>query len=149
VQGGKTPVIPKCPEAKAKKLVGRELAEHARTCSRDGHGFHDASTDPRKIHAWWNRWPGANIGMPTGKRSGVFVLDVDDLGALAELEAEIGKLPATWTVRTPSGGLHLYFRHVEGVTNSPGALPDGIDVRGEGGYVLVPPSSGYRPEVAR
>ena len=113
------------------------------------HGFKDATTDPRRIHMWWSRWPQANIGMPTGERSGVFVLDVDDLGALAELEAQIGKLPATWTVRTPSGGLHLYFQHVEGVTNSPGGLPNGIDVRGQGGYVLVPPSSGYRSGAGR
>jgi hypothetical protein len=86
--------------------------------------------------------------MPTGERSGVFVLDVDDLGALAKLEAAIGALPATKAVRTPSEGLHLYFQHAVGITNRPGALPGGIDVRGEGGYVLVPPSSGYRSETA-
>ncbi len=110
------------------------------------HGHLDATTDRSRITAWWNRWPDANIGMPTGKRTGVFVLDADDLGALAELEANIGKLLATRIVRTPSGGLHLYFRHVEWITNSSGTLPEGIDVRGEGGYVLVPPSSGYASE---
>gem|GEM_PF-2944623 len=116
------------------------------------HGFKDASTDPRRITAWRHRWPNANIGMPTGEASGVFALDVDRLEALEELEREHGKLPDTLTVRTPSGGLHLDFRHVEGITNSPGGLPAGIDVRGEGGYVLVPPSAGYewesRSEVA-
>ena len=109
-------------------------------------GFKDASTDQSKITAWRNRWPLANIGMPTGERPGVFVLDVDRLEALGELEAEIGPLPETLTVATPRGGRHLYFRHVKGITNSPGGLPPGIDVRGEGGYVLVPPSSGYRWE---
>jgi hypothetical protein len=110
------------------------------------HGHLDATKERSRITALWNRWPDANIGMPTGERSGVFVLDVDDLGALAELEDAIGELPATRAVRTPSGGLHFYFSHAEGVTNSSGALPAGIDVRGEGGYVLVPPSGGYRSE---
>ena len=109
-------------------------------------GFKEATTDRSRITAWRNCWPLANIGMPTGGRSGVFVLDVDRPEALGELETEIGPLPATLSARTPRGGLHLYFRHVEGLTNSPGGLPPGIDVRGEGGYVLVPPSSGYRWE---
>lgn len=102
-----------------------------------------ASTDPRMIHMWGARFPQANIGMPTGEHNRVWVLDIDRPEALAELEAKIGKLPATLTARTPRGGWHLYFRHVEGITNSPGGLPNGIDVRGEGGYVLVPPSAGY------
>jgi hypothetical protein len=116
------------------------------------HGFKDASTDPRRITAWRHRRPHANIGMPTGERSGVFVLDVDRSEALEDLEREHGKLPETLTAETPSGGCHLYLRHVEGITNSPGGLPAGIDVRGEGGYVLVPPSAGYswenRAEIA-
>jgi hypothetical protein len=141
VPGDKKPVIPKCSDAKDKELVGNELARHAHTCSRDGHGLYDATTDPRKIHAWWNRWPDANIGMPTGERSEVFVPDIDVLAALAKLEKEHGKLPSTLQIRTPSGGIHFYFRHVEGVTNSSGGLPEGIDVRGEGGYVLLPPST--------
>jgi len=106
-----------------------------------GSGFKDATTDPRRVHMWGHRWPDANIAMPTGERSGMFVLDVDDLAALAKLEREHGPLPATLKIRTPRGGIHLYFRHVEGVTNSPGGLPEGIDVRGEGGYVLLPPSA--------
>jgi hypothetical protein len=86
--------------------------------------------------------------MPTGERSDIWVLDVDldaekgidGPAELRELEKKHGPLPATTTVRTPRGGLHVYFRHAEGVTNSPGRLPLGIDVRGEGGYVLLPPS---------
>ncbi len=65
---------------------------------------------------------------------------MDRLAALGELPAE---LPATWTVRTPSGGLHYYFQPVEGLANSAGGLPSGIDVRGLGGYVIAPPSPGY------
>ncbi len=106
-------------------------------------GFKDATTDPAKINAFWNANPGASIGMATGKESGAFVLDVDSLAALEELEEEHGRLPETLTVRTPSGGLHAYFEYVEGITNSPGGLPKGLDIRGQGGYVLVPPSPGY------
>ena len=109
-------------------------------------GFKDATTDPAKVNMLFNRYPGASIGVPTGRESGFFVLDVDSLTALEKLEKEHGKLPVTLMVRTPSGGLHIYFEYVEGVTNSPGGLPKGIDVRGQGGYVLVPPSPGYEIE---
>src|SRR5215218_4202398 len=69
-------------------------------------GHLDASTDPRQIHLWWNRWPGANIGIPTGQRSGLLVLDVDQPAGLDALEAEHGKLTATRTHATGSGGMH-------------------------------------------
>ncbi len=107
---------------------------------RTTHGFEDATTDQKRINMWWTRWPDALIGMPCGPATGVFVVDVDRLEALGELPRE---LPETFTVRTPGGGLHFYFRHVEGLTNRRGAMPAGIDIRGEGGYVIVPPSAGY------
>ena len=106
-------------------------------------GFHKATTDRRMVHGFWNANPGASIGVPTGERGGFFVLDVDRMEALDELP---GELPETLAVRTPRGGLHLYFEHGEGVTNSSGGLPKGLDVRGEGGYILVPPSPGYTVE---
>jgi Bifunctional DNA primase/polymerase, N-terminal/Primase C terminal 1 (PriCT-1) len=106
-------------------------------------GFKDATTDPGKVNAFWNRYRGAKIGMPTGKRSGVFVVDVDRLEALEELP---GELPETRTVRTLSGGVHYYFNHIDGLTNRRGALPDGIDIRGNGGYIILPPSDGYSVE---
>jgi hypothetical protein len=111
-------------------------------------GYLDASTDNSRITAWWNRWPEANIGMPTGERSGFWVLDVDKdrwgFGTLEALEAEHGALPPTYTVKTGRGGMHLYFRYpTDGSTirSSSGKLGMGLDVRGEGGYVLVPPST--------
>jgi len=111
------------------------------------HGCLDATTDPRRINMLWGKFRTANIGMATGEASDLIVVDVDPkhggIASLEELERKHGKLPTTLTVRTPSGGFHLYFRYVEGITNSPGGLPEGIDVRGEGGYVLVPPSVGY------
>ncbi len=104
------------------------------------HGFKDATTNRGRVNALWNRHRGAKIGMPTGEASGVSVVDVDRLEALEELPHA---LPETLTARTPSGGRHFYFKHADGLTNRTGALPDGIDVRGEGGYVIVPPSEGY------
>lgn len=103
-------------------------------------GFHDATTDRRRVHAFWNSKPGASIGMPTGEESGVFVLDQDRLDALGELP---GELPPTLTASTPRGGFHFFFKHIAGITNSSGSLPKGLDVRGQGGYVLLSPSPGY------
>ncbi len=117
------------------------------------HGFKDATTDPEQIRAWWREPPDASIGAPTGVTFWVLDEDVDpEKGidgclALEELEKEHGRLPDTYTVRTPRGGRHRWFLAAEGVTNSTGGLPAGIDVRGRGGYALVPPSEGY--EVAR
>jgi hypothetical protein len=130
----------------ALKIAGR--GKQVFPCKPDkkpftAHGFEDATTNPARITAWWTRWPEANIGVPTGKASGVFVVDVDRLEALAELEHE---MPETLTVRTPSGGLHFYLNYVDGVTNRTGQLPAGIDVRGAGGYVIAPPSAGYTVE---
>src|SRR3712207_6024227 len=66
-------------------------------------GFWEASTDERRIRAWWGRWPKANIGVPTGRASGLLVLDVDacdGLDALAELELSRGQPPRTSRART-------------------------------------------------
>jgi hypothetical protein len=109
-------------------------------------GHIDAATDPRKIHMWWKRWPNANIAVPTGKRSGTLVLDVDpDKGgeeSLALLEESHGTLPKTRTHRSGSDGVHYLLTYPEGseIRNSAGKLGRGLDVRGEGGYIVVPPS---------
>ena len=123
-------------------------------CKRGGkepltpNGHLDATTDKSRITAWFNRWPNANIAVPTGKRSGFFVLDVDKdswgFGTLEALEEQFGELPPTRTVKTGRGGLHYHFKYPEDGTvipNSSGRLGPGIDIRGEGGYVLVPPST--------
>jgi hypothetical protein len=110
-------------------------------------GHLDATTDPRRIHMWWKRWPHANIGIPTGRRSGIFALDVDQPAALDALEAEHGELPATRSHSTGSGGMHFLFKYPEDVEirNSAGKLAEGLDVRGEGGYIIAPPSRTTRP----
>ena len=107
-------------------------------------GFRDASTVPDRILHWWKQNPQAAIGVPTGEVSGVVVLDIDVRSGkdgrktLSELNISI---PATSVVHTPSGGLHYYFANPEeGMRCSAGVLGLGIDTRGDGGYVIVPPS---------
>lgn len=109
------------------------------------HGCKDATTDPAKIRSWWTKWPDANIGMATGEPSGIVVLDIDKhedadgAESLRDWESEFEALPATKTVLTGSGGVHYWFRTTKDVRNRAGVLP-GIDVRGTGGYVVIPPS---------
>ncbi|MDU7706304.1 MAG: bifunctional DNA primase/polymerase [Clostridium sp.] len=111
-------------------------------------GCKAATTDSRQIETWWSRWPNANIGIATGSVSGGLVvidLDVDkDKGingyeSLAIWQKENGELPETWTSITGRGGYHYIY--IDGATNRNRAgLYDGIDIRGEGGYIVAPPS---------
>jgi hypothetical protein len=111
-------------------------------------GLHSSSTDASVIRGWWARWPRANVAVRTGEVSGLVVVDVDPGhggdATLRELEAVHGDLPMTRTIRTASGGRHLYFRHPGGlVRNDAGrVLGRGVDLRGDGGYVIAPPSRG-------
>jgi hypothetical protein len=106
-------------------------------------GLKDATTDPTTVGNWWLKAATANVGIATGPQAGIWVLDVDTEGlrVLPELVAAHGDLPLTPTAKTGSGGRHYFFRYVDGLTNSRGALPNGIDVRGAGGYVVAPPSN--------
>lgn len=108
-------------------------------------GLNSASTDPEQVAEWWSRWPDASIGLVTGAASGLIVLDVDvqhgGQGTLLELERKHGKLPKAAEVLTGGGGKHVYFRHPGyEVRNSAGRLGPGLDIRGDGGYVIAPPS---------
>jgi hypothetical protein len=113
---------------------------------RNGNGFHGATTDCNLIDDWFWKWPDANVGVPTGGPVGL-VIDVDPRHdghhSLADLEDHYGRLPRTYTVSTGGGGWHRYFS-MDGIDppirNSAGLLGPGIDIRGEGGYVVVPPS---------
>jgi putative DNA primase/helicase len=113
-------------------------AKHPRTPN----GLKDATTDAAMIREWWERWPSANIGIRTGGPGSLLVIDVDVAhngdATLAELEAAHGEIRAP-TVSTGSGGLHLYLR-APATRNTAGAIGPGIDTRGEGGYVVAPPS---------
>jgi hypothetical protein len=107
-------------------------------------GVRDASADERQIRKWWSQWPTANIGIVTDAASGIVAVDVDDrsggTASLAALVATHGPIPLTPVSRT-GNGRHLIFRHPGGrVANSAGAVARGIDVRGDGGYIVAPPS---------
>jgi putative DNA primase/helicase len=112
---------------------------------RTKNGLHDASTDKAKIRQWWETWEDANIGVATGKESGIFALDVDPrrggAEALASLEAKHGKLPETRTADTGGGGGHYLFNYPDfPVKNSTGVLGPGLDIKGESGSIVVAPS---------
>ncbi|PSL08150.1 bifunctional DNA primase/polymerase-like protein [Haloactinopolyspora alba] len=107
------------------------------------HGYTAATTDPGQIQDWWRRWPDANLAMPTGAPLWD-VLDIDmkngESGYPALRELARAGLTDGWShaVRTPSGGLHLYYA---GTAEGNHALHrHKIDYRGAGGYVLLPPS---------
>lgn len=102
------------------------------------HGLTDASLDTEKIREWWGQWPDANIGVLTGELSGIICMDIDDLDA-GGLNGH--KIPDTVWQTTGSGGRHYLFQHPgESVKTTTKVLP-GIDSRGDGGYILVPPSA--------
>jgi len=98
-----------------------------------------ASTDPTVIRAWWRQSPDANIGVVTGQRSGLLVLDVDGPEGRASLEGL--EVPATITGNTGrlDGGRHLIYAYKGPTRNRQGFRP-GLDVRGDGGYIVVAPS---------
>jgi len=125
---------------------GREDCRSRGKHPRTPNGSKDATRDPNLIkHMFEHSFPGSNIGITTGERAGIFVLDVDPRHggecALAELELRQGELPTTVTSATGGGGLHFLFQHPGGtVKNSAGAIGRGLDIRGEGGLIVVPPS---------
>src|SRR5262245_32863043 len=108
-----------------------------------------ATCSAEEIERDWARWPQANVAICTGGLIFVTEIDtpkghsVDGFASLAKLEAEHGPLPATLTAESPSGSRHFYWRYPSGgllIRNSAGRLGPGIDVRGEGGMVIAPPS---------
>ena len=110
-------------------------------------GFLDASSDPEQVAAWWSRTPNANIGIPTGAPSGVVVVDVDVHGphdgrAAYQRATDAGIVDgAGLLVRTPTGGAHVYFPATPGKEQrSWQAANAGVDFRGDGGYIIAPPS---------
>ena len=102
-----------------------------------------ATTDTEMIGRWWQRWPTANIGLACGRESGVWILDRDgDAGNASYERYKCKPLETTLQVRT-GNGIHHYIAWPDDGTvmrNSAGKLGEGLDVRGEGGYVVAPPS---------
>ncbi len=105
------------------------------------HGVKDATTDEKQIRAWWEKWPDANIAVACGEKSGIYVIDVDRSDKADGIESlkEFPSLPKTIKQLTPGGGFHAFYQ-----TNDPPAnrnvFRPGIDIRGNGYYVVVCPS---------
>jgi hypothetical protein len=113
-------------------------------------GFKDASKDETQIRTWWGKWPNAMIGAPTGPASGMWAIDldlnpakkIDGKATLDQLVAQHGAIPSTLMTITPRGGRHLIFSWDNNfeIRNGAGKIGPGIDVRGNGGYICLPPS---------
>lgn len=124
------------------------LQPHGKQPTDGSRGFKDATTNVAQIRSWWSYAPDMNIGMATGAASGgVFVIDVDQHGEadggleLSIWQAEHGKFPETASSVTGSGGTHYFFKAPAGVSvKSAAHVIPGVDVRGDGGYVVLPPS---------
>ncbi|WP_061942632.1 bifunctional DNA primase/polymerase [Brevibacterium ravenspurgense] len=136
-------------------LIARELARLGVLvfpCAPDGkrpipeRGFHEATTDVKQVAAWWRQRPRANLAIPTGAASGVVVVDVDvhkvDGYAAFGRAARSGLLSEPLAVvATPTGGRHLYYPADAGHEQRSWQVGRaGIDFRGDGGYIIVPPS---------
>lgn len=97
-----------------------------------------------EVTNWYRRWPEANVGIVTGVVSGLVVLDIDSRhGGDASLDAllkEHGSLPRTVEAVTGSGGRHIYFAHPGCLIRNKVGMRPGIDVRGDGGCIVAPPS---------
>lgn len=110
---------------------------------RTKNGVKDASKDPEQIKKWWSTWPNSNIGIATGTINGLFVVDIDgEIGdrSFNSLTAMHGAVPDSVTQITGSGGKHLLFKHPGGIIKNGIAVHNGIDIRGDGGYIVAAPS---------
>jgi hypothetical protein len=120
---------------------GQDCGKNAGKHPRIKGGFKIATADANQIEEWWRKWPDANIGIATGSVSGIIVLDIDGPeghASLAKLIARCGLLDRTPIVKT-ARGWHLYFKAPADVA-IPCSTGNGLDVRGDGGYVVAPPS---------
>jgi predicted P-loop ATPase len=112
------------------------------------HGCKDAKKDPGAIRSWWKRYPDASIGIATGSASNLLVIDEDvdedkGLNGVHEMqiwETDNGELPETVRAITGRGGAHLYYRYEGKDLGNRAGVIEGVDIRGEGGYIIAPPS---------
>ena len=124
------------------KLECGSVGKHPRTSN----GLNDATIDADAIRGWWASSPNANVGIRTGPESGVWMVGPDGPAGIADLDglqAVHGPLPRTATIRSGGGGRHYYFRYPSDglkVTNRKNHRGTRIDVRGDGGYAVAPPS---------
>jgi hypothetical protein len=108
------------------------------------HGFKDATADGKALWSLWLQYPAPLVGVVTGAASGMDVIDIDPRhGGDAWLADNLANLPTTRTHHTRGGGLHLFYKHRTGIRNSANKIAAGVDVRGDGGYILWWPASGF------
>lgn len=113
------------------------------------HGCKDAKKQVGPIRAWWKKWPDASVGVATGSMSKLIVIDedIDELKGIngylsvSAWERENGELPETARSITGRGGNHLYYHYTGNDIGNRAGILEGVDVRGEGGYVIAPPST--------
>jgi hypothetical protein len=116
-------------------------------------GRTEAAATEAEVEEWWRRWPGANLGVVTGRVSGVVVFDVDPRhggnAALNAFEARWGLLPLTLEAHTGGGGRHLWFSSGQALPSV--VLAPGLELKAERAVVVVPPSvhASGRPYVWR
>jgi hypothetical protein len=132
------------------KKTGRFNKKSHKSAKHSGGANWGKTRDPKQIRNDFKRWPQANIGIPTGADNKIWVLEidtpkghnVDGEASLRALEAKHEPLPQTLMAESPSGSRHRYFNWPKGVVikNSTSSIDPGIDVRGEGGMVIAPPS---------
>lgn len=115
------------------------MGKHPRTL----HGLKDATCDEPRIQEWWSQWPDVNVGIVTGAKSGLVVVDIDPRhggdDSFSDLERTYGSLPKTIQSLTGGGGQHYFFQHPGGSIKSR-PMAEGIDIKADGGYVVAPPS---------
>jgi hypothetical protein len=109
------------------------------------HGFYDATLDETQIRKW--PWTAALVAIATGKPSGIVALDIDIREGGSGIDGlellGINFHPRTATAHTPSGGIHVFFAWPGyEVPNSAGKIGPYLDVRGDGGYIILPPGPG-------
>lgn len=133
------PVFP-CDPTDKQPLVPRDKDADGKPIPKTG-GLNKATRDEAQIREWWRKYPRAMIGLRMGPEAGVFAIDPDvpkepgdpdGLAAFRDLAAAHDYVPTTHAHVSPRGGRHLLFAYPADITitNSPGALPPGIDVRG-------------------
>lgn len=97
--------------------------------------FQKSAATEEVIEGWWEKYPEANIGIVTGKISGITVVDIDTKG---ETVVDWKSFPQTYTVKTPSGGYHLYYQYDPEIKQTANTYPQfpHVDIRNDGGYVV-------------
>jgi hypothetical protein len=129
------------------ELEGQPLAafpciQHNRKPCFGSRGVHDATSDPAKIAELFWRYGGTAIAVAMGQVNNIDLFDIDPRhGGHQFFEENAYRIPLTRTHKTPRGGLHLFFRHVPGLSNR--EIAPGVDIKTTGGYAVWHPANGF------